>query len=66
MLYSLPVQVEYFEILTEHARVLQAYSTLSNPVSRLKYNAQLEQALLDEEDDYSGQLHILNQKCCLI
>ncbi|KAL3143444.1 hypothetical protein ABBQ38_002261 [Trebouxia sp. C0009 RCD-2024] len=33
----------------------EAYSTLSNPVSRLRYNAQLEQALQDHEDDYSGQ-----------
>ena len=41
--------------------MLQAYSTLSNPVSRLKYNAQLEQALQDEEDDYSGQLHMSDQ-----
>lgn len=37
----------------------QAYSTLSNPVSRLRYNALLEQALQDHEDDYSGQLRIL-------
>lgn len=55
-----------FKTLNKHTRLLQAYSTLSNPLSRLKYNAQLEQALLDEEDDYSGQLHIFNQNCCLI
>ena len=35
---------------------MQAYSTLSNPVARLKYNAQLEQALQDEQDDYTGWL----------
>lgn len=60
MRYALftPCAGRVFEIFTEHARSLQAYSTLSNPMSRLKYNAQLEQALLDEEDDYSGQLHI--------
>ena len=46
---------------THHGMLLQAYSTLSNPMSRLKYNAQLEQALQDEEDDYSGQLHASDQ-----
>ena len=29
--------------------------TLSNPMARLKYNAQLEQALQDAEDDYTGK-----------
>lgn len=33
----------------------EAYTTLSNPMARLKYNAQLEQALQDEEDDYTDQ-----------
>lgn len=46
---------------TQYSILLQAYSTLSNPVSRLKYNAQLEQALKDKEDDYSGQLHMSHQ-----
>ena len=46
---------------TKYSILLQAYSTLSNPVSRLKYNAQLEQALKDKEDDYSGQLHMSHQ-----
>ena len=50
-----------FKVLSQHSIMLQAYSTLSNPISRLKYNAQLEQALQDEEDDYSGQLHISHQ-----
>ena len=35
---------------------LQAYTTLSDPFSRLKYNAQLQQALQDAEDDYTGEL----------
>ena len=46
---------------TQYSILLQAYSTLSNPVSRLKYNAHLEQALQDKEDDYSGQLHMSHQ-----
>lgn len=33
----------------------EAYTTLSNPMARLKYNAQLEQAIQDVEDDYTGQ-----------
>ena len=33
---------------------LQAYNVLSDPMSRLKYNAQLDQALQDQEDDYTG------------
>lgn len=34
---------------------MQAYQTLSDPVSRQHYNAQLEQALQDADDDYTGQ-----------
>ena len=33
---------------------LQAYMVLSDPMARLKYNAQLDQALQDQEDDYTG------------
>jgi len=41
-----------------HVATVQAYTTLSNPMARLKYNAQLEQALQDEEDDYTGRLQL--------
>lgn len=33
----------------------EAYMVLSDPMSRLKYNAQLDQALQDQEDDYTGK-----------
>lgn len=34
---------------------LQAYDTLTDEGARMKYNAKLEQALQDEEDDYTGE-----------
>eukprot|EP00955_Chlamydomonas_euryale_P028238 297599-Chlamydomonas_euryale.AAC.2 len=33
----------------------EAYDTLSNPDQRATYNASLEQALIDFEDDYTGK-----------
>jgi curved DNA-binding protein CbpA len=35
----------------------EAYDTLSDANARGKYNAQLEQALKDDEDDYTGQVN---------
>lgn len=36
----------------------EAYSVLSTPEERERYNLQLEQALLDEDDDFTGGLQI--------
>lgn len=33
----------------------EAYQILSDPSQRTKYNAKLEEALKDEEDDYTGK-----------
>lgn len=34
----------------------EAYDTLSDANARGKYNAKLEQALKDDEDDYTGEV----------
>lgn len=34
--------------------LMQAYEVLSNPMKRQKYNAELEEALADEDDGYTG------------
>jgi hypothetical protein len=60
----------------ERWRAMQAYDTLMNPKARTAYNAQLEVALKDEEDGFTGVLlpmvlHntillITSVSCCLV
>ena len=50
------VPINLFHGFNSSCVPLQAYTTLSDPFTRLKYNARLQQALQDAEDDYTGKL----------
>lgn len=42
------------QLLTLQTLLSQAYAVLSDPDTRMTYNRQLEQALADEDDSFTG------------